>query len=383
MMRRMKPEQLIEAATIAAGLTDFSGDDYRPGLNALLASFDASAEPNGIGEPTLEALVTSTLAARLQVTDWWAQHPELADEQIAEPIFIVGVSRSGTTALSHLLSVDPAVRSPRQWEAQAPVPPPEAATYDTDERHLAAIEADENSIIHALNPGFKAMHHDPPNMPTECVPVMAQNMVSLQFNAMFHLPDYADFLLAVDHVPTYEQHKRVYQLLQSRHPGRWVLKTPHHALAVDAIAEVYPDARFVWTHRDPATCIASTASISCGLGSTFSDADHRVAAGELWTTLLTEMIDRTADARRRHGDRFVDVDYRQLVADPLATTAQLYDDLDIDLSAEAEQRMAAHVSEHRQHRFGRHEYALADFGLDADELNEPLAAYRATYGLDS
>jgi len=377
----MKAEQLIDAATTTAALTDFGGDGYREGLDALLASFDESAEPNAIGEPTIEALVTSTLAARLQVVDWWTQHPELAHEQIVDPVFIVGVARSGTTALSHLLSVDPAVRSPRQWEAQAPVPPPEVASYDTDERHLAALEADENSIIHALNPGFKAMHYDPPNMPTECVPIMAQHLVSLQFNAMFHLPGYADFVLGVDHVPTYQHHKLVYQLLQSRHPGRWVLKSPHHALAVDAIAEVYPDARFVWTHRDPATCIASTASISCGLGSTFSDADHRVAAGKLWTTLLTEMIDRTGDARQRHGDRFVDVDYRDLVADPLATTARLYDDLGMDLSAEAEQRMAAHVGEHRQHRFGRHEYELADFGLDADELNEPLSSYRETYGL--
>ena len=378
----MHADQLIEAATTATGLSDFGDDGFRPGLDALLASFAADAAPNAIGGLTLDALVTGALSTRLQVIDWWAQHPELADEQIVEPVFIVGVSRSGTTALSHLLSVDPGVRAPRQWEAQQPVPPPEAATYETDERYLAALDADRDSIVHTLNPGFKAMHYDPPNMPTECVTVMAQTMVSLLFSAMFHLPDYADFVRAVDHVPTYEHHKRVYQLLQSRHPGRWVLKTPHHALAVDAIATVYPDARFIWTHRDPATCIASTASISCALGSTFSDADHRLAAGALWADVLTEMIERTADARRRHGDRFVDVDYRELVADPLATTAKLYADLGVELTAEAEQRMAAHVAEHRQHRFGRHEYDFADFGLERDAVNDRLADYRATYGLD-
>jgi hypothetical protein len=377
----MHADQLIEAAATATGLSDFGGDGYRPGLDALLASFAADAQPNAIGVPTLEALVTGALSTRLQVVDWWNQHPELADERIGEPVFIVGVSRSGTTALSHLLSVDPGVRAPRGWEIGSPVPPPEAATYGTDERFLAAVEADENSVIHALNPAFKAMHYDPPNMPTECVPLMAQNLVSLQFNAMFNLPGYADFVLGVDHVPTYEYHHRVYQLLQSRHPGRWVLKTPHHALAVDAIATVYPDARFVWTHRDPATCIASTASISCGLGSTFSDADHRHSAGVVWTRLLSEMFERTEDARSRHGDRFVDVDYRELVADPLATVAKLYDDLGMELSAEAEQRMVAHAAEHRQHRYGRHEYEFADFGLDRDELNERLAGYRATYGL--
>ena len=377
----MQAEQLIDGAVAESGLSDFGDDGFRTGLDALLSSFEQEAEPNAIGGPTLEALVTSTLVGRLRVIDWWKSHPELADERIVEPIFIIGVSRSGTTALSHLLSVDPAVRAPRQWEIQKPTPPPEAATYETDERYLAAIEADKNSVIHALNPTFKAMHYDPPNMPTECVPVMAQNLVSLQFNAMFNLPSYAEFVLSVDHVPTYEHQKRVYQLLQSRHAGRWVLKTPHHPLAIDAIATVYPDARFVWTHRDPATCIASTASISCGLGSTFSDADHRLAAGGVWTTLLTEMIERSEDARTRHGDRFIDVDYRQLVADPLATTAALYDDLGIELTVEAHDRMAAHVREHRQHRFGKHEYELADFGLDRVEFDDRLAGYRSKYEL--
>ncbi|MEQ8843209.1 MAG: sulfotransferase [Acidimicrobiales bacterium] len=378
----MDADTLITAASDATGLTDFGDDGFRPGLEALIESFEAEAKPNAIGVPTFEAIVTAALSTRLRVTDYWTRHPELADEKVVEPIFIIGVSRSGTTALSHLLSVDPVVRAPRSWETSDPVPPPEAATYETDPRYLAAVAADEESVIHMLNPGFKAMHYDPPDMPTECVTVMSQHMVSLLFSAMFHMPGYNDFVLGVDHVPTYEYHKRVYQLLQSRHPGRWVLKTPHHPLAVDAIAEVYPDARFVWTHRDPATCIASTASISCGLASTFSDADHRLGAGELWARMLTEMLERADDARTRHGDRFVDVDYRELVADPLATTAKLYDDLGIELSAEAARRMTAHVSEHRQHRFGKHEYDFADFGLERDALNDRLATYRATYALD-
>ncbi|MEM7143056.1 MAG: sulfotransferase [Actinomycetota bacterium] len=375
-------DQLIEAATEQVGLDDFGGDGFRAGLDALLASFAADAQPNAIGEPTIEALVTGTLATRLQVVDWIARHPEVATIPIDNPVFVVGVSRSGTTALHHLLSVDPGVRCPRQWEAQAPIPPPEADTYDTDERYLAAIEADENSVIHMLNPGFKAMHHDPPNMPTECVPIMAGNMVSLQFNAMFNLPGYADFVMATDHVDTYRYHRKVIQVLASRHPGRWILKTPHHALAVDALAEVYPDARFVWTHRDPGTCIASTASISNGLGTTFSDADHRASAGELWMRILSEMLDRLADARTRHADRFIDVDYRDLVADPVGTARSLYDTIGVAFSEETEARMRAHVGEHKQHRWGRHEYTFEDFGLDAAALAERHADYRTAYGLD-
>ncbi|MDG2029348.1 MAG: sulfotransferase [Acidimicrobiales bacterium] len=377
----MHAEQLIDAARTATGLDDFGDEQFRPGLDALLHSFTTEAAPNGMGEPTIEALTTGALVARLQVTDWHARHPEVADVEITAPIFIVGVSRSGTTALSHLLSVDPGVRSPRQWEAQSPVPPPVAATYETDERHLAAVEADENSVINALNPGFKAMHHDPPHMPTECVPIMAGNMVSLQFNAMFNLPSYADFILAVDHVDTYRYHRRVIQLLASRYPGRWILKTPHHALGVDALAEVYPDARFIWTHRDPAACIASTASISYNLGSTFSDADHRHSAGVLWTRVLSEMLERLEDDRTRHGDRFIDVDYGDLVSDPIGVARAIYASVDEPFTAETEQRMATHVGEHKQHRWGRHEYTYEDFGLSRDELLERHESYRSTYGL--
>ncbi|MFT5203519.1 MAG: hypothetical protein ACI9C1_002919 [Candidatus Aldehydirespiratoraceae bacterium] len=378
----LSSDELVAGAIEATGLSDLGDAGYQAGLDALIGSIESDAQVNEIGIPTADALITSALSTRLQVIDWLSTHPEVAEEQIVEPVFIVGVSRSGTTALSHLLSVDPATRSPRQWETGAPVPPPESATYETDERYLAAIEADENSIMHALNPAFKAMHHDPPNMPTECVTIMAQHMVSLQFNAMFHLPGYADFLLDVDHVETYEYHRRVLQLLQSQHPGQWVVKTPHHALTVEAIAEVYPDARFIWTHRDPATCIASTTSISCGLGSTFTDADHRSAAGKVWTRLVDEMLDRTAAARTRWGDRFIDVDYRDLVADPLAVAGRVYEELGRTLSPEAEARMATHVGEHVQHRWGRHTYTFDDFELDPDALNERHADYRAAYGLD-
>lgn len=377
----MHAEQMIEGAAAQTGLDDFGGDGFRAGLDALLESFGAEAEPNAIGEPTIEALVTSTLATRLQVVDWVNRHPEVEDALIERPVFIVGVSRSGTTALSHLLSVDPAVRSPRQWETGAPIPPPEAATYETDERYLAAIDADENSIIHALNPAFKAMHHDPPNMPTECVPIMAGNMVSLQFNAMFNLPGYADFALGVDHTETYEYHRRFLRVLQSRHPGRWMLKSPHHALTVDTIAALHPEAWFVWTHRDPATCIASTASISHGLGSTFSDADHRHSAGVLWSRMLGEMLDRLADARTRHGDRFIDVDYGELVSDPLGVAASIYDTIGEPLTEVTEARMRTHVDEHVQHRHGRHTYTFEEFGLDREALDERHADYRTTYGL--
>ncbi len=378
----LEVERLLADAVAAAGSSDFGEPSFRDGLEVLVASLNGEAQLNPIGQAAAEASIVTDLTIRLQATEYQSAHPELALAEVPAPLFIVGVSRSGTTALSHLLSVDPANRSLLGWEISQPVPPPTAATYGTDPRFVAAMAGADHGPLDDLNPGFRAMHHDPPNMPLECVTVMAQDFVSLRFNATFNVETYGRWLLERDHVPTYRYHRHMLQLLQSEAPGRWQLKTPHHGLAVDAIAEVYPDARFIWTHRDPATCVASTASITNSLSGTFSDGDWAHYEGRVWTEMLGEMIERTRAARRRLGDdRFVDVDYRELVADPVATVEGLYRDLGESLSADAHTAMVAHTEEHRQHRYGRHEYDMADFGLDRGELDERFGDYRNEYDL--
>ncbi len=177
----------------------------------LVEALNNEAQLNAIGGPAAEALVTGALINRLRITDYWNQHPELADQVITAPLFIVGVSRSGTTALSQLLSVDPTNRSLLAWEASNPVPPPQSATYNDDLRLLAAIEADADNMLHLLNPDCKAMHHDPADMPIECVTLMAYDFVSLQYNAMFNIESYADWILTRYHTATYRYHQRVLQ----------------------------------------------------------------------------------------------------------------------------------------------------------------------------
>ena len=378
----MHAEQLLDTAATTTGLDDFGEPSFRDGLEVLVEALNNEAQLNAMGGPASEALLTGALVNRLRITDYWNQHPELADQEIKAPLLIVGVSRSGTTALSQLLSVDRANRSLLSWEASAPVPPPQTETYHNDLRLLAAIEAEADNMLHLLNPGFKAMHHDPPDMPIECVTLMAHDFVSLQYNAMFNIESYADWILTRDHTATYRYHQRVLQLLQSGVPGRWQLKTPHHALAVETIAQIYPDARFIWTHRDPATCIASTASITASLSGTFSDADWAAFEGPMWTRVLTEMIERTSTARAVLGDdRFIDVDYGQLVSDPVGAVRGIYRDLGEPMDANFEASLMAHANEHRQHKYGRHSYTFEDFGLNRDSLNERFADYRRTYDL--
>ena len=130
--------------------------------------------------------------------------------------------------------------------------------------------------------------------------------------------------MAVDQRSAYEYHRRVLQVLQSGGVrGRWTLKSPHHAIALDALTAVYPDAHLVLLHRDPVVLCASVCSLITTLSGTFSDADHRAYIAEHWSTMLEESVRRIDEFRAAHPERpIVDVQYADLVADPAGTVAR-------------------------------------------------------------
>jgi hypothetical protein len=154
-------------------------------------------------------------------------------------------------------------------------------------------------------------------------------------------------------------------------------------MVLDAVVAQYPDARFIVTHRDPATCVASTASLARAFASTFAEPQDGAAFGSLWTDMLAAMAGGIVDFRRTHGDdRFIDVPYRELTADPIGTVRRIYAGLGEALSPVAEAAMQEHVGVAVQHRFGRHEYEPADFALRRAELDERFAAYRNRFAAE-
>jgi hypothetical protein len=373
-------DRVMEELVAETGLSDFGDPSFRDGLDVFVAAASGEANLNPIGEASAAGQVRQGLTTRLLVQDWYARHPALEAERIERPLFIVGMSRSGTTALSHLLARDPAHRNLLGWEAASPVPPPEPATYTTDPRFEAA-KADEFGMLHQLNPELVKMHHDPPDMPVECLVPMTPHFVSASLSLIFPVPTYTRWIMTTDHAPVYRWHEKVLRLLQSGGVrGRWQLKSPQHAIGLEALVAQYPDARFIVTHRDPATCVASTANMARAFGNTFARERPGTDYGPLWADLLVAMGDCIVDFRRRHGDeRFVDVPYRALTRQPVETVQRLYDDLGEPLSDQALAAMRAHVGVAVQNRFGKHEYGWADLGLDREDLDERFGAYRERF----
>lgn len=377
----MDADELISQARATTGLDDFGGDAFREGLAVYCEAVDAEAHLNAIGAMAVPANVVGSLASRLKVVDHLARHPEVADERIDAPLIVIGMFRAGTTFLSHLLDQDPGNRALLSWESGDSVPPPTPENHRQGPRVDAVREGQQ--MMAQLNPTLAAVHHEEASQATECLAVLGQDFKSLIWEAVTNVPSYGKWLDGADHRSAYEHHRRVLQVLQSGGVrGRWTLKSPHHAIALEALTAVYPDARLVLLHRDPVVLCASVCSLIRTLSGTFSDHDHGPYIAEHWPAVLETAIERIEAFRAANPEHpIVEVQYADLVRDPVATVAGIYDATGSALSESAARAMAGYVAANPKGKFGAHRYDLREFGLDAGEIADRFAGYVEHHGV--
>jgi hypothetical protein len=212
---------------------------------------------------------------------------------------------------------------------------------------------------------------------------MSADFKSLIWEAITNVPSYSTWLCGTDQRSAYQYHRRVLRVLQSGGVrGRWTLKSPHHAIALDALTAVYPDARLVLLHRDPVVLSASVCSLIHTLSGTFTDANHDRYIAEHWVSMLELSIARINAFRDAHPEhRIVDVQYADLMRAPLDTLHAIYTGCGDELDDRAAAAMSAYVDAHPKGEFGTHRYDLAEFGLDAGELAERFAGYVERYDI--
>jgi hypothetical protein len=380
---RFDPEALIEQARDWAGSEDFGaefdeGETWRDGLGLLCDGFVQEARLNDLGVEIAALDVVRALKNRLQVVDWRKVHPEIAEEKIEKPIFIVGQPRTGTTILFDLLAQDPALRPPLSWEVDAPLPVPRPETYETDPRIAETQATLEMSEL--IIPGFMSWHPMGAQVGQECVRITASQFCSMIFSVQYRLPSYYKWLLyEADHRQAYQFHRIFLQHLQSGVSGQWLLKSPAHLWTLDTLVQTYPDAVIVQTHRDPLKVISSISALTNHLRRMASDdtsiADCAVQSCEEIVVGLQRGI--TLRESLPPG-QVIDVQFADFMRDPFATIRSLYGRLDRELMPIAEQRMREHLAAHPGDGGGGR-YSWADTGLDADQLREQVAGYQERY----
>ena len=366
---------LVASAVAEAGADDFGGSTFREGLDRLCGALATEADLTPMGESILEMRLRGLLRNRLRIEGTYRDHPEIGEEKIAGPLFIIGLPRTGTTALSQLLAVDPQIRSLRLWESGDPVPPPESATQETDAR-IAETEKGLQAMD-AVFPRMKSLYFQTATGPTECQDLLGMEMRTAHFDGMAHVPSYTAWVTECDMAPAYDYHRRVLQLLQWHcPPNLWHLKTPVHLGALDQVVRVYPDARFLWTHRDPADVLGSVCSLIAYTRSWVSDRDETPTIGEEQLSIWAHAVQHGLEFRDQIGeDRFADVDFDGLNRDPVATVAAAYERAGLKLGEDGRRRMLAWSEEHRRGSHGSHEYDVADFGLTPDQVRDRFRFY--------
>jgi len=376
---------LARAATRASGgLDDFGPPSYQPGLRRLLESLETDARLNLFGRYFARRQLIELLAQRLVLTDYRKRHPELTQEEIRRPLFILGLPRTGTTLLYGLLAEDPAHRPPLSWEVDDPCPPASSATYHTDPRIARTEKRFEQ--VRRLAPGFQAIHPVGSLMPQECIVITAPEFMSVRFEMCFDVAGYQEWLVDQDLTPSYRFHRRFLQHMQSRHGAlRWVLKSPGHLGPIDALFEVYPDALIVQTHRDPIRVVPSVASLEYTMRMVSSDEVDPIRLGRQQLRLWSRLLEQGMDARARHPERearIVDLQMRDVVRDPIACVRLVYERLEQALRPEVEERMRAYLARHPHDEFGVHRYSLESFGLGEEVVNRAFKGYRERFGIE-
>jgi hypothetical protein len=377
--QRLVADELVAAAEAETGLTDFGGDSFRLGLENLTTALAEEADLSELGSEIMRMRLTGHLTARLRVVETVHQHPEIADEQVVAPIFIIGLPRTGTTALSNLLAADPGIRSLRMWESASPVPPPESATEDTDPRIAEAAAGLE--AMYSTFPKMRSLHFQSPTGPTECQDLLGMEFRTSHFDGMAIVPSYTRWVLGCDMTPAYEMHRRTLQLLQWHCPPRqWHLKTPVHMLSLPALHSVYPDARFIWTHRDPSEVMGSVCSLIDYTRSWVSE-QPSVGIGPEQTAIWSEALRRAMSFRHELGEEhFVDVGFRVFNEDPVGTVRHCFKQFGIPYGPRSEEALETWSTGHRRGQDGTHEFALGDFGLTAEGVREDFGFYLERFG---
>jgi sulfotransferase family protein len=368
-------QDLLRAAERRAGVSELGAWPIEEPLDRLLESYRREAELTTLGRITVRELLVSVLENLLRLEAERAANPDVERQAMADPVFIIGLPRTGTTHLHGLLSQDPDNRAPLTWEVMYP------AARGTTPAEVDSVRARTQSRLdwaNRLAPEFMRIHPIAPDLPQECIAIHAQIFMGIQFHTTHNVPSFQDWFERDSQQDlAYDFHRRLLQHLQAHRPGkRWVLKAPGHLFSLGALLRRYPNARIVQTHRDPLRVMASMASHATVLRRAFSDnaVPERIAADwvERWARALDDFL--TVRDRARSA-QFLDVGYDSIERAPLETVERVYDFLGWPLTAAARAAIERFLAANPKDKHGVHRYTLEQFGLDRAQLTRRFGRY--------
>jgi len=375
--------ELMRLARRRTGLTDFGDAGCEEPLEVLVRSYEEEADLNPFGRMAARWDMVRFLTNLLLLRDAEKRHPEILDEPIVAPVFITGLPRSGTTFLHRLTCEDPANRTVLCWETIYPLAAPGVGSALPDDRP-ARVDRQLAGFAR-LAPDLASLHPINAQSPQECTEITGHVFRSLRFDTTHHVPSYRHWMDRAGHLEAYRFHARFLKHLQYRKGrGRWILKCPDHVFALDALREVYPDACIVFMHRDPLEVLQSVARLTEVLRRPFTRRVDRGQIGqqvsERWGRGAAILVE-AAEQSLRSPDATFHLDFRAFTENPAGSVAALYRRFGLTFTDDLAARLRCAVDEQPNGGYGRNEYRLGDYGLDAQTERRRFRDYREYFGL--
>jgi hypothetical protein len=348
-------------------------------LDALAGSLRDDAALHLIGRFAARDDTLRMARTHLRIERTLRDDPAIADTQLPAPIFILGWPRTGTTFLHRLLACDPAHRALPYWESFDPVPPREGP----DRRPQKLDRMLRQLALFA--PDYHAIHPMTAHGVEECVALFMNVFRTLQFDIQYRVPSYVDWLLRQDARVAYAAYRRQLQLVQHHRPHgeRFLLKDPTHLVHLEALVELFPDARLVFTHRDPPRALSSLCSLYAHTRAIFSDeVDAHAIGREILGGYWPRALARALELRERlPKGRVADVRHGDLTRDPIGAVERLYRELGLGFDEPQRRPMQEFLATRAPATVNAHEHSPEGFGLAADAIRERFADYSARFAL--
>jgi sulfotransferase family protein len=373
-------DELISDARTRSGLDDFGDEWFTEPLAVLVHSLNTEANLSELGLALTTRRLTALLMDRLRLRELQRRRPEVLDVEVDVAAEICGLPRTGSTLLHRLLASSPQLTSTLSWETSYPIPFPGEGP-DAAERKRRAKE--RAALFLTMSPEFSDIHTIEWDGPEEDVILVDRSFLSMSFDSFYWVPSYGIWLRTADQTRAYGELREWLQVLQWQQPDRagrrWILKSPHHLTAADTVLDTFAGCKIIMTHRSPVRAVPSYASMCVSINGQYSDSVDTKAIGPYWSERFAETLRGFGAVRRRRPERFVDVRYSELMAEPLAVCGRVLEALGMARRTEDDRAFTAYLSHNSAQRHGSHSYTPADFGLSDEQLEQDFAFYLKEY----
>jgi Sulfotransferase family len=371
--------EFIAEARAQTGIRDIVDSDIEAPLHQLLLSLNTEAQLNKSGVEGMEALIKRVLRNRLRMQRDLRNHPEILEQKIERPLILTGAGRTGSTKLHKMLCASGDFLFLVAWQGLSIGLISGERGEDPAERIREAEEkvrwfcqyAPESRLIHELS----TFEPDEENL------IMEQQLYATYFMPFVNVPGYMNwywqnktFLGEVQFI------RQVLQYLQWQFhdgdPRHWLLKNPGYPGYEAVLREVFPDATFVTTNRDPVSVVSSGASLVKSFHAACSDVDYDALLGQAMIEGFRLTWAGHIAVRDSHPEiQFLDIGYTELTAHADRVVEKIYAHIGKPLSDRARLAMHRWDRDNTQYKKGVHRHLLERFGVTPEMVRDKLGFY--------